>query len=340
MAAIPPTVALAEGSMLCPMLVAGMIVAPQLFPMHLFPQPPRYQEPSAAGPAIPGSDDESHQQMETMDTRNYLPVESTGRYRILEKFSSGGFSSIYLAQSRTSGETHVVKMPILTIGQNSVEDEYSLHQMLMHPNIIRCVESILLDDIPSIVLDKANQGDLLEAIQSNPDLPVGYFHSYLRDICNGLDYLHTKNIVHFDIKPENCLVHNHRIKLCDFGVSGNAGTIRHGKPNSTPHYMAPEILTIGASESYVLNFSSDIYSVGCVMYILLFGDYEWHSASPNDADFLDFLQAYEAREEHMFPGLNPGMHDIFYAIFQVDERLRPNIREIREAVLACSWLVS
>ena len=93
---------------------------------------------------------------------------------------------------------------------------------------------------------------------------------FMRQICDGVGYMHSQNIVHLDLKPENILCQSpasHRIKLIDFGLA------RQLDPNEpvrvlfgTPEFIAPEIVSYEP-----ISCSTDMWSLGVVCYVLLSG---------------------------------------------------------------------
>lgn len=103
---------------------------------------------------------------------------------------------------------------------------------------------------------------------------------YFAQICEALREVHEKNIVHLDIKPENILIDNNGdTTLIDFGISVS---LKDGKPATllgaaTPHYAPPE----QSSRESRINFSTDIYALGCTLYVFLTGN-----LVPNHADLV------------------------------------------------------
>lgn len=96
-------------------------------------------------------------------------------------------------------------------------------------------------------------------------------------ILQGVNYLHSKNIVHWDIKPENILFNSKGIlKLVDFGTSKFAGQWKMKNTYGTPYYVAPEVL----SEEYDIN--CDVWSCGVILYILLSGVPPFNGPSEHD----------------------------------------------------------
>jgi serine/threonine protein kinase len=141
---------------------------------------------------------------------------------------------------------------------------------LDHPNIIRLYE--VVEDSRAIVLvtEYAELGDLLRYVRARQRLQDPEARDFARQLVDGVEYLHGKQIVHRDIKPENLLIDARRfLKIADFGVSVNAG----GKPFTehcgTPSYIAPEILDRG-SGGYD-GEPVDVWCVGVVLYAMLCG---------------------------------------------------------------------
>ena len=88
---------------------------------------------------------------------------------------------------------------------------------------------------------------------------------YMIDICEGVLYCHLHNIVHKDLKPQNILSINGRLKLCDFGIARVLENTEHNlkTKNLTWAYAAPELM---ANKEF--RFKVDIWALGCILYEL------------------------------------------------------------------------
>lgn len=117
--------------------------------------------------------------------------------------------------------------------------------------------------------------DLQKAHKAEPFMSTSKVRRLMIDILNGLDFIHQKNIVHRDIKLSNLLLTaDNRVKICDFGVAmilqNNLNMISKRDICGTVNYLAPEM--IGSESKFELTTAVDVWSAGCVMFILLNGE--------------------------------------------------------------------
>jgi len=144
-------------------------------------------------------------------------------------------------------------------------------QMLMtvnHPNIVKLLEIWPDEDLPVLVMEHGG-GTLWDySASTSRHYKIAYFQRIFGQIFAGLNYLHTNNVIHRDIKSSNILLRMNDsvippdpiVKICDFGLGRLITDIM--TPNtSTPPYRAPEVL---ANDSY--NEKIDIWGMGCVVY--------------------------------------------------------------------------
>jgi NIMA (never in mitosis gene a)-related kinase len=144
-------------------------------------------------------------------------------------------------------------------------------ESLIHPNIVKYVESFFDEDDFIIVMEYIDGKTLRTLI---PEQKAKYrilFEEYVcqifYQIVSALSYCHSLNIIQGDLKPENILITNeNQVKLIDFGLSKLIKTISKGMYTQagTQVYMNPELIK---EEKYYS--SADIWSLGCVLFELI-----------------------------------------------------------------------
>lgn len=138
-------------------------------------------------------------------------------------------------------------------------------------------------------------GDLLSFVRRRSRIPENIAKFIFRQIIEGIQYIHSNNIVHRDIKLDNILIDiNNTIKICDFGV---AKQVKKGEilteQCGTPAYIAPEILKSNGYEG----FGVDIWSAGVVLYTMLTGTVPFKANSFNELKNLIMKANYTSIED-------------------------------------------
>ncbi|KAG9511292.1 Serine/threonine-protein kinase Nek7, partial [Fragariocoptes setiger] len=148
--------------------------------------------------------------------------------------------------------------------------ETELLQQLDHPNIVRYFTSFIDNNDLFIVLELAEAGDLSKLIkgfrQNERHVPERTIWKYFRQLACAVAYMHSRRVLHRDIKPANVFMTSGGcVKLGDFGLGRYFGpqTIDAHTLVGTFYYMSPERIRNDGYE-----FSSDVWSVGCVLYEL------------------------------------------------------------------------
>lgn len=197
------------------------------------------------------------------------------KYKIGNKLGVGAFSTVRIITHRETGEKRSLKIVHKKSMKTDEErgmaaTEVSLLKSLDHPNIVKLHEYSQDSKNFYIVTEYCSGGELFDKIVSSDCFSEKIAANYMKQILGVLCYLHKKNIVHRDVKPENLLLTDESpaasLKLIDFGSSRR---FREGeillKKLGTPYYIAPEVL----ARNY--NHMCDLWSAGVNMYILLCG---------------------------------------------------------------------
>ena len=161
--------------------------------------------------------------------------------------------------------------------------ETNLMRGLYHPAITKILETFETEKYMLIIMEYISGGNLQNFVKKRRKLCEKTAKILFRQIIQGIKYIHSRGIVHRDIKLENILLDlNNIIKICDFGVG------KLVKPNTilkdqcgTPVYMAPEILKGNGYKG----FPVDIWSAGVALYIMLSGTLPFNKDKDHDLEY-------------------------------------------------------
>ncbi|KAL1460185.1 hypothetical protein WDU94_012121 [Cyamophila willieti] len=155
--------------------------------------------------------------------------------------------------------------------RRNVEREVEIMRELQHPRLIQIYDAFESSNVMCVVLELIEGGELFDrVIDDDFVLTEKAVAIFMRQICEGVDFIHSKNVLHLDMKPENilCLTKTgNRIKIIDFGLA------RKFDPEKklqvlfgTPEFVAPEVVNFDA-----ISYGTDMWSVGVICYVLLSG---------------------------------------------------------------------
>jgi len=178
-----------------------------------------------------------------------------------------------------------------------------------HPNIIK-VDRVF-EDISNlyVVMEHCSGGELFDRISSDgvgaPDFNEGKASAVMRQIVSAVYYLHSLGISHCDLKPENFIFVNKkrdsRLKLIDFGMAKIVHwRMYHRRMNGTPYYIAPEVLNGHYNES------CDMWSIGVIMFIIVFGFPPFHDSTNNPERYKSDQIIYERVKKGFTPKVKAG----------------------------------
>jgi calcium-dependent protein kinase len=211
--------------------------------------------------------------------------------------------------------------------------EYTIAKELKHINVIKTLDCVCNANHMFLSVELYTGGDLFATLDpSGPGLDVATARQCMLELATGMAYIHEKNIVHSDIKPENVLLHHGVVKICDFGLAGFAGSERTGSSKGTGAYMSPQLVgRKNLQKSYTLEMSQDVWSFGIVLYAVLFADLPWEKARPSDQDFALFCNLGGVSSRiHPFQHVSSSMRKFFRMIFAFNPQKRPTMPQCVE----------
>jgi TolB-like protein/tRNA A-37 threonylcarbamoyl transferase component Bud32 len=206
-----------------------------------------------------------------------LAVSLADRYVIEREIGRGGMATVYLARDVKHDRTVAIKVlqPELsaTIGTDRFDREIRVAAKLQHPHILSLYDSGEADGLLYYVMPFVEGESLRDRMDREKLLPIDDAVQIALEVADALGYAHSHGVVHRDIKPENILLSGGHALVADFGIAravSSAGSEQRltetGMALGTPMYMSPE-QAVGDD----VGPTSDIYSLGCVLYEMLAG---------------------------------------------------------------------
>ncbi|KPJ72734.1 hypothetical protein AMJ52_05350, partial [candidate division TA06 bacterium DG_78] len=189
------------------------------------------------------------------------------RYKVLRKLGTGAHGTVY--KVRDGNNNKVIALKILSKKKISSETmqrfkrEFKLLAGLQHPNLCAVYDFGILKDGRNYFTMEYIDGENI--FQASKGLSYKKMYSWIVQLCRALQYIHSKGLIHYDIKPGNVLIqyvdNTPCVKLMDFGLAGEqrirGGIIIRG----TFPYIAPEII-----KGLAVDHRADLYSLGVLLY--------------------------------------------------------------------------
>ena len=210
------------------------------------------------------------------------PKTNLNFYKYGRMIGQGSFGKVNIGLNVLSGRIVAIKsFDKEKIGKNSdnmkkIIYESNLMKKLNHPNITKILEMFEDEKYFLIIMEYINGGNLFSFVKKRRKLSEKTAKFLFRQIILGIQHMHSKNIVHRDIKLENILIDlNNNVKICDFGIGLVLNSLNDKLYDhcGTPMYMAPEILL--ANKNIGTNYIGppvDVWSAGISLYIMLSGN--------------------------------------------------------------------
>lgn len=185
------------------------------------------------------------------------------RFSVIHGIGSGASGQVDKAYDRENNRVVAVKT-IPRSADESYVSELRMMEEIDHANIVKMFEVFEVDGNLKIVMDFCGNGNLTTR---KTRMTESMILCVIRDVANALSYLHKRNIVHCDIKPQNVLFSSiAEIKVSDFGISRHIDTAGDHDLAGTIFYMAPELLD-GRDPSP----AADMWALGITAFELVTG---------------------------------------------------------------------
>lgn len=261
------------------------------------------------------------------------------RYKIISELGKGGMSDVYEARDvifRREVALKIIKYENAKRIDNLIrfQNEARFSAAFNHPNIVKIYDYGEYNNLPYIVTEYVKGQTLRDVLDYKRCFSLNESCSIMLQLCDALIEVHSKNIVHRDIKPQNVYyASDGEIKLGDFGISVLLGSGMNVNENKkvmgTAQYLAPE-LVYGEKAT----FQSDIYAMGITFFELLTGRVPFDGKNPHD------VAVMQVEKEVPSPlTINPDLpKEVEYIIFKavnknLDERYK-SVNDMKKDILS------
>ncbi|KAJ0170042.1 hypothetical protein K1T71_014648 [Dendrolimus kikuchii] len=187
------------------------------------------------------------------------------------ELGDGAFGKVYKAQHKVTGQLAAAKMCVLD-NEDDLADftvEIDILSECRHPNVVELHEAYFIDNKLWMLLEYCDGGALdsvmAELEKGLSEVQIAYV---CREMSRGLQFLHSRRVIHRDLKAGNVLATMQGgVKLADFGVSAkNKSTLqKHDTFIGTPYWMAPEVVLCETFRDHPYDFKVDIWSLGITL---------------------------------------------------------------------------
>jgi len=211
-----------------------------------------------------------------------FPPDLQKKYQITRELGQGAYGIVCAAKNIQTGQEVAIKK-VTKIFEKPILAKRALRELKLlvhfngHENITSIIDMDIADteDYNEIYLgEELMEADLHQIIRSEQPLTDAHYQYFIYQVCRGLKYIHSANVLHRDLKPGNLLVNaDCELKICDFGLArgfsdspeANAGFMTEYV--ATRWYRAPEIMLSFKCYTKAI----DMWSVGCILAELLGG---------------------------------------------------------------------
>jgi beta-lactam-binding protein with PASTA domain/tRNA A-37 threonylcarbamoyl transferase component Bud32 len=266
------------------------------------------------------------------------------RYRVHDRIGSGGMADVYDAEDVNLGRHVAVKLLHRRFARDEqfverFRREASAAARLQHPNVVGVYDRGEHDGTYYIAMERLEGRTLKQLIQEEAPLDQERVIALGTQIAEAAEFAHEHGVIHRDLKPHNVIVDaNDQLKVTDFGIAraGASEMTETGSIMGTAQYLSPE-----QAEGHAVTASSDVYSIGIVLYEMLAGRVPFEADSAVSIALKHLTEA-PAPLRDVRPDVHPALEAVILRALTKDPEQRyqsaadlaADLRAARERILA------
>ena len=248
---------------------------------------------------------------QTIDTSSAAAGEDDfGRYQILRPIGEGGMGTVYLAEQREPIRRRVA-LKVIKLGMDTRQvlarfaNERQALAMMDHPNIARIFDAGATPKGRPYFVMEYIEGVPITQYCDGKRMTIGQRLELFLAVCRAVQHAHQKGVIHRDLKPSNVLVMEQEgapvPKVIDFGIAKATDQwavektllTQFGQMVGTPEYASPEQAEVMTGD---VDETSDVYSLGVLLYELLIGTVPFDAARMRQAGLAEMLRIIREEE--------------------------------------------
>uniref|UniRef100_A0A3Q3XKE2 Serine/threonine-protein kinase SBK1 n=1 Tax=Mola mola TaxID=94237 RepID=A0A3Q3XKE2_MOLML len=288
----------------------------------------------------------SAEDLQLIAAQNLERLEVNKYYEVIRELGKGTYGKVDLVIHKIRGTKMALKfLKKKTTKLKSFLREYSISLYLSPCPFIINMFGIAFetDEYYVFAQEYALAGDLFDIIPPQVGLTEAVAKRCVHQVAIALDYLHSKKLVHRDIKPENILIFDRecrKVKLSDFGMTRRAGSPVKRVSGTIP-YTAPELCDVSRHEGFCVDYSTDVWAFGVLLFCMLTGNFPWEKALPSDSFYQEFIR-WQRRRTTTVPSqwrrFTEQALRMFRRLLSVEQDRRCSVKEVF-GYFSHSWML-
>ncbi|XP_075056920.1 serine/threonine-protein kinase SBK1-like [Mixophyes fleayi] len=268
-----------------------------------------------------------------MEDNQHFEIQQVSKdnFQVLKQLGQGTYGQVVMARERETGKSVALKK----VKKNQTTQESFFHELFVSIYLSSC-EGIIsthptfiqTNNHYTMTQELAPAGSLHSLIQHGVGIPEEMVKRCAMQLARALEYMHSKSLVHRDVKPDNVLLMDkdcHHIKLSDFGLTQRAGTL---VPSMSPiiPYMSPELCDLKYGSFLALDPSVDVWAFGVLLFVAFTGSYPWRRAVDEDPLFQEFINwqslVRQIASPRSWQKFSRKAQDMFHVLLSKDPTIR------------------